>query len=192
MQLRTTPGLWVMLALSILLLPLPWIAALVISCIVHELSHLAAAKLAGVHIKAMRIGIDGAYLETDAMTPLQEMFCSWAGPFGALMLLIAARWMPRTAICVALQSAYHLLPCYPLDGGRGFRALVAYFGWPHWILGIVECIMLTGLVLFGFFLQQIFGTFLPLMGVIVILLRVSREKFLAKRTGTGYNRDTSE
>ncbi len=191
MRFRTTAGLWFTLAFAVLLLPLPWIAALTLSSLFHELCHLVAAKLTGVPVLELQIGAGGAYLKIGDMTPFQEFVCALAGPLGALLLLLSARWMPRTAICAAIQSAYHLLPLYPLDGGKALHSLTTFFGFPPVLHQIVEYAVMFGLVLIGLSLLRVGFGFLPLIGVIAILFRVFREKYLAKRSGTGYNRDTS-
>ena len=188
---RTAPGLWLGLAVAVLMLPLPWLGAFLLSSLIHELCHLAATKLSGVMLHELRLGADGAYLETTVMTPFQGVVCSLAGPMGGLLLLLFARWMPRTAICALIQSFYHLLPLYPLDGGRALRSLSDYFGWDDGIIKFTEGTVLLLLALGGIYLTAMELGSLPLIVTGAIIFRVCREKYLANRAGTGYNRATN-
>lgn len=185
--IRTAPGLWVALALMVLVLPLPWLLAILLSSTVHELCHLAAVRISGVPVIGLRLGGGGAYLETAPMTPLQAVICALAGPVGGLLLLFSARWMPRTALCAAVQSFYHLLPVYPLDGGRALRSLTAYFGWSHKVCFVTETVVMAVLALAGMYLTAAGLGLVPLVLSLAIIFRACREKYLANRAGTGYN-----
>lgn len=188
-RIRTTAGVWLLLALLVMLLPLPWLLAVCISSIFHELCHLAAVKLTGGSVTGLFFRADGAHLETLPMPPLKSAVCSLAGPMGSLLLLFSARWMPRTALCAAVQSAYHLLPLYPLDGGRALRSLGEFFGWNSYVLSAVECSVMAMLALAGIYLAVTAKLGLvPVCLSAAMIFRVCREKFLANSAGTGYNR----
>lgn len=190
--IRTSAVFWISLALMILILPIPWIFAILLSSFVHELWHLIAVRITGVSVKGLRLGVHGVYLETEPMTPLQELICSLAGPLGALLLLPVARWMPRTSLCAAVQSSYHLLPVLPLDGGRALRSLTAYFGWRRCICDYTEKAVLMALILAGLYLTVAAGFgLLPAVMSFVIIFRICREKYLANGGRTGYNRCTN-
>lgn len=192
MQVRVSSGFFIVSAILLLTLPLQWAAALFLSSLIHEVCHLFALKLTGVSVCGLRLTAGGAYLQTAEMSPLQESVSALAGPMGALLLLLTARWMPRTAICAAIQSAYHLLPLYPLDGGRVIRGLTRYFGWPRIISrllewGVILLLSLSGICYWG----SAVGVWL-LAGVSAIIFRVIQEKYLAKNGGTGYNSPTNQ
>lgn len=114
---------FVALAACLLILPLWWIAAALLAGAVHEFWHWAAVSLCGGRICRIRIGPSGAIMDAPPMAEWQKLICSLAGPLGGLTLLLTARWLPRTAICAAIHSAYNLLPACPLDGGRALKSL---------------------------------------------------------------------
>lgn len=192
MRVRTTTGFFVISAIALLILPLPWVTALFVSSLFHELCHYLALKLTCVSVHELRLTAGGAYLHTADMSPLQECVCALAGPVGALSLLLISRWIPRTAICAAVQTVHHLLPIYPLDGGRVVQGLCRYFGLPqtvHHLLewGVIIMLLLTGIQ----FCRSVLGTWL-LFGAAAIIFRVFREKYLANNDGTGYNSSTNQ
>lgn len=106
------------LALVILLFPLTWVAAMGAAALLHELGHWLAVKCCGKRVSTFKIGMTGAIMETEPMEIWQELLCTLAGPLAGLLPLTVMQWMPRVAICGAVQSVFNLLPIYPLDGGR--------------------------------------------------------------------------
>ena len=114
----------------LLILPLPWLAAIFLAAIIHELCHLIVLKLCGIRVYQIHIRKHGAEIETEALSPLQELLCAAAGPAGSFLCLLFLRHFPILALCGLLQGSYNLLPIYPLDGGRILHAIVCLL-FPH-------------------------------------------------------------
>lgn len=164
-------GLLLFLALALLLLPLNWVIAAIAAAAIHELSHYAAVRLCGGEAHWMHIGLYGAQMEVRLLTPGKELLCALAGPLGGLLLLLFARWFPRTAICGGLHALFNLLPVYPLDGGRALRCgvellLPAEIG--DKVCNVIEWICLIGVLLLG-----IYGTVALHLGLLPIILSFS-------------------
>ena len=135
-----------LLALSLLILPLRWLLAVLLAGAVHELGHYVALRLCGVNVSNLRIGIGGARMTVGDMGRWQELLCALAGPMAGLSLILLARWLPRTAVCACIHSAYNLLPVYPLDGGRAVHCICASERVCRWIeWSCIGLIAFTGL-----------------------------------------------
>ncbi|MEO0761959.1 MAG: site-2 protease family protein [Pseudomonadota bacterium] len=124
---------------------------LVFVCVVlHELGHVVAAQRYGIRTPEITVlPIGGlARLERMPEKPVQELVVAIAGPLvnvviaAALILLLEVRVDPASV--TAPQAAGHslqaqlafvniilvvfnLIPAFPLDGGRIFRALLGFF-----------------------------------------------------------------
>jgi len=152
-SLRTNGAVLVILALSLLILPLQWIGAALLAALVHELAHAAAVRLCSGQIYALQLGVSGAAMEIPPMSRPQELFCALAGPLGGLLLLPLAKWLPRTAVCAAFHSLYNLLPVYPLDGGRAVRSICEMLFLEKtatYICDFLSCAVCVFLVVIGF------------------------------------------
>lgn len=108
-------------ALLILLLPLNWLLAAATAAVFHELCHAGAIYALGGRVYSLRIGITGAVMETELDGRGREALAALAGPGGSFLLVLLGRWIPRVAVCAAIQGLFNLLPLYPLDGGRALR-----------------------------------------------------------------------
>lgn len=118
-------------AMVILLLPLSWILAMVIAAWLHEMGHYLAVRLCGRRIHDFKPGLTGAVLETGGLSLGQELFCAVSGPVVGLLPLLCRGWAPKIALCALLQSAFNLIPVYPLDGGRIMRCIVRLLRLPE-------------------------------------------------------------
>lgn len=119
------PGLFLVLALSVWIIPIKWLFAWVLAAIFHELCHIIALIICKVDIISISFGMNGAKIITEPMTTASEIFLALAGPIGGLMLLFFANIFPRISLCALVQSAYNLLPIFPLDGGRALLAALS-------------------------------------------------------------------
>lgn len=115
---------YVILAAAALLLPIDWIAAWITAAVAHEFFHYIALKVCRCRISHIQIGANGTLMNAGTMSYGKEAFCAIAGPLGGFVLLLAARWLPKVAICGFVQSTYNLIPIYPMDGGRVLFSLL--------------------------------------------------------------------
>lgn len=179
--LDISPGACVLLALTMLILPLRWILAWITAAVVHELGHYIAVLCSGGSVYEIKIGHSGTVMRVGPMNPAAEIFCVAAGPAAGALLLCAARWMPRVALCSCIQTLYNLLPMYPMDGGRILDKVLRWIIPPktdaimRWtgsivlaiLLGFAVCCYLrltlgpTPLILWGFLFLRTLGIKIP-------------------------------
>ncbi|HEX5465367.1 MAG TPA: site-2 protease family protein [Candidatus Limnocylindrales bacterium] len=115
------------------------------SVVVHELAHALVARRRGLRVDTITLFIFGgaANLEQEAPTPATEALVAGAGPVANLVLAIIF-WLPFLAtrsspdptgemiagVCFYLAASnlllglFNLVPGFPMDGGRLFRALI--------------------------------------------------------------------
>lgn len=135
-SVKIQPGGYLLLAVLILTVPVPWIAAAVFAAYIHELCHIMTILLCKNSVFAITVGALGAKIHTAPLSPLQEFLCAMAGPCGSLLLTVLARWLPRVAVCGLVQGLFNLIPVYPLDGGRAFRCIRE---WIRGRIGKIPC-----------------------------------------------------
>lgn len=150
-RLQISAGLLIYGAFMLLLLPLPWLVAWGVAAAVHELGHIVMLKLLRHPIYRIRITHHGAALETDFLPPMQELLCAFAGPSAGLALLLFVEPFPRLALCAVVQSAFNLLPIYPLDGGRVVQCVAQRFSvsYAEAFCKILEWVCLAAIVILG-------------------------------------------
>ena len=181
LRLTAEPGAPVGLALLLLVMELPWVAAFIISAAVHEGCHLLALRLQRIPVCAVSVGLTGARIATPPLGRKQELLSALAGPLGGLILCYFAGRFPRLAVCAFFHSLCNLVPLYPLDGGRVLRCLL-----PERLSGITERITVALILLTAIRLTGLLGV----LAAAVIIGRPVLEKFLAKRARNSYNSPT--
>lgn len=169
-------GFCLIVAAMVLFLPLPWIGAMVLAASVHEMGHYFAIRIlcgrgVGVHLYSF-----AARMPLPEMARWKECVCALAGPLAGLSLLLAARWLPRTAVFALGQSVYNLMPIYPLDGGRALCCLLSMTLPPPKVRRIckaVETACRIVVVLLAVYAAFHFDLgLLPLLAVCLFLFRV--------------------
>ncbi len=105
------------------------------AAITHELGHWAALRLLGVQVRALRIALPGAVLESSSGTLSygRELAAVLAGPGANLLcaLALTALGPGREAEAGAhlVLGVFNLLPVRPLDGGCAVYLVLS------WLLG---------------------------------------------------------
>lgn len=182
--MRIDAAACILAALGILLLPLNWILAGLIAAGVHELCHLLAVVAMGGRIWEFRLCAGGAVMEATPMSTGRELLCVLAGPVGGILPVLFFRYIPRVAVCAVLQSAFNLLPVYPLDGGRAAGCLVELL--PEKYQGIGRRVR-KGLAV-GTVVAAILAALILRLPVLTLpFLPWMKEKYLAKKGKKGYN-----
>lgn len=185
-MVRVLPEFYILIAASLLILPLQWVLAWFAASAVHELCHYVTLRICGIRIYSVKLGVSGTIMETEEIRPRYEAVSAMAGPLGGLVLLVFLRHIPHIAICAVLQSAFNLLPIYPLDGGRVFRCCIT-----HWFCNSTAekiCYHTENWVLFCLLIISCFLSFyyrlgfLPLAVFLLILLKCRKIKTPCKQT----------
>ncbi len=176
------------------------------SLLAHELSHALTGRSRGIETKGITLFLFGGLAEMgkDADRPQDEFLIAAAGPAASLALAVLFYWLaralsggaldvaeldfsqlaPAATVCLWLSAVnfmlalFNLLPGFPLDGGRVFRALLwwwsgdmvqatrraarlgSLFGWMLVAWGVLQVLQgdLVGglwLVFIGWFLHRL-------------------------------------
>jgi Zn-dependent protease/CBS domain-containing protein len=114
-----------------------------VSLLAHELSHSVVARMKGIPVEGITLFLFGgmAHTRMEAESPGDEFQIAAAGPIMSIAIaaLLGAAWTlgarlgwPATVLAVLqyiallniILAVFNLLPGFPLDGGRLFRAIV--------------------------------------------------------------------
>ena len=139
-RVALSPGFCCFLALMILLVPLPWIVAMVMAAAWHECCHFAMIRVFSSSKPTLRLGFLGASTPLPPMGRGKEVLCALAGPVGSLLLWLLIGIFPRLALCGLAQGICNLMPLYPLDGGRVVRGLLSLALPPNMARKLGDCV----------------------------------------------------
>lgn len=117
-QVYIDPSVYLILALCLLVLPIPWCAAWVCAVCFHELCHFMVLLLLKKRPYGVHVVCGGIRIDVPQMNRKQELFCALAGPVGSFFLLVFVRYFPMLSLFGLGHGAFNLLPIYPMDGGR--------------------------------------------------------------------------
>lgn len=187
--LSVSPAFLLFVIFSLFLIPIRFLSSWMFVSLVHELCHYWALRICKCHIESVYIGVGGAKIRTEPLPEWQECFCALAGPFGGMTLTLLGSVTPAVALCAFLQSAYNLLPIYPLDGGRALYSLIRTIFKPDTAERFI--VFWTKYVTAAIVLSCVFAAFrwdmglLPLIVAVIIIIR--SKKSLANIGGREYN-----
>ena len=162
------PSLYILLAFTVLILPIRWVGAWVVAAFFHELCHYTVLRLFRCKVYSVQVRAFGTVMQTEPLRSLVEILSSLAGPLGGFLLLLFARHFPAVAICGLFHSFYNLIPLFPLDGGRAVCALIRKI-FPSQ-LGDRIIIVIENIVAIIFIIIGIYGTFFLKLGPIPLAL----------------------
>lgn len=171
---RISAGFCISLAAIILLVPFAWLVSMLIAAAFHELCHLIAIRFLSGQNKAVYLRLAGPRIDLPDLSAGKEVLCALAGPLGGLFLIFFLDVFPQLAICALLQSAYNLLPLYPLDGGRAMKHMLLVLLPPPVAkksFRIIECICKICIVLTGIWcwVWGGLGPMVLLVGIVLVL-----------------------
>ena len=179
-----TPRACIWAAVMLLSVPARWLVAWIFAAVCHECFHCLAVLLAGKRIHSIRIDALGAQIQTDPLQPVLSAICALAGPFAGVCLLLLTRIAPCVSLCAIVQSAFNLLPIYPLDGSvalRGVLTLLCSDPTANRICMYLEILAIFFLVVLCCYAAFIWKLgILPLVFAGVFLLRMKKRKIPCK------------
>lgn len=123
-KLRVDASVYFGLCLGLLVLPISWFLAAMLSAVFHELCHYIMAKALGISCRQFHVGIHGMTMIFPALSRKEELLIAVAGPLGSFLLLAFLRWYPQLAVSGLVQGFFNLIPIYPMDGGRILRCIL--------------------------------------------------------------------
>ena len=146
------PTFYLYAAFMILILPRPWVFAIVTAAAVHECGHLLALRLMGISVTSLRLELFGALIQTPPLQPWQEVIAAVSGPMSGFVLFAFYAIFPKVGLCAFVQTMFNLLPILPFDGGRILRSCMQMIFGPRvvlWVCRIVAVIVITAMFVLG-------------------------------------------
>ena len=142
---------------------------LFVSVLLHELSHSLVARAKKIKVETITLFFFGGVAGIRDEEPSTEFLMAIAGPLFSLVLagffLLLSRldqwWMPVVLYLFQLNlilAIFNLIPGFPLDGGRAFRALL--YGYYKDILKATKIAVTVGKIFAGLLIAMGFIGFI--------------------------------
>ncbi len=183
-KIRIEPLVYPLWAFLLLAVPLRVLCAWLGAAVFHESGHILAQYVLGGRRCKIYIRPAGALIGGEDLGTYKNIFCVLAGPFVGALPVFMMEFFPELALCAFLLTLYNLIPLYPLDGGRILRLIGEKSGTMLVLVEATEVGVIAVLLCIVFW----YHTPVPLLPALLHL----REKYLAKRKNSGYNRATIE
>lgn len=174
LRISISPATVILLFCMIATIPLPRLSACLCAALIHELGHIAAARLLSIDLSHMKLDILGARLCTQGRLcsyPALAALC-FAGPlinllcFAVLFPFVTyASWIEEFCLCSLSLGILNLIPIDGFDGGRmlhGFLCVFFPFDMAERIIRIISFFALLSLWLLSVWLLLRTGTSLTL------------------------------
>lgn len=177
------------------------IVAFFASVVLHELGHSFTARRFGVGVSRILLMPIGGMAEFDSIPrePRKELLITLAGP-AVNFVLAALLWWPFSRLPETLylysfngliyqlfganlvMGIFNLVPAFPMDGGRIFRAVLAtrltYLRATKWAAGVGKVIAVIGILIMAFWFHSPLGT---LLFVFIILAGEAEYRAVIRR-----------
>jgi len=183
-KIRIDPFVYPLCAFLLLAVPLKALCGWFGAAVCHELGHIAAQYILGGRLGKIVVLPTGAVIEGEDLGVCKNVICVLAGPVMGAVPMIFMRLFPELALFSFLLTAYNLIPLYPMDGGRVLHLMSERSTLMQILVMAVEAAVTACLICMVFWCH----TPVPLLPLIPFL----REKYLAKRRNSEYNRATIE
>jgi Zn-dependent protease/CBS domain-containing protein len=174
-----TETYWITAAIASLLL--------FVSVLLHELGHAFTAQRKGIPVRSITLFIFGgvASIAEDSETARDEFAIAIMGPVVSVLIAVlsgvlwltvgpfqeqAAAVLMYLALVNTILVVFNMIPGFPLDGGRVFRALI--WGWTGNVMTATRIASTTGVIIgYGFIIAGIFFVFqVPITGIWMIAI----------------------
>ena len=175
MKVQISPMLLIMSAAMILTkdINIRRVAIILSAAVIHELGHLAAARILGISIKKLKLDIFGALLETDTSycSYKKEAALALAGPLANILSALAIFIIRPDFDCSlfiissCVFASANLMPAKGFDGGRALSCLLLLIMSPRAVKNVSDvlsfvCIFLLWTVSVYFIMRT--GSYLSL------------------------------